>query len=60
MNAANDARSPYPVRFNFPNGAKTVANAYWAKNTTPAINANSALTNQISLTYAAEPVRYPD
>lgn len=58
VNAANDARTPYAVRFNFPNGAKTVANAYWAKNTTPAINANAALTNQIGLTYAAEPVRY--
>ena len=58
VNAADAARSPYAVRFNFPNGAKTVANAYWAKNTTPAINANAALTNQIGLTYAAEPVRY--
>lgn len=58
VNTANDARTPYGVRFAFPNGAKTVANAYWAKNTTPAVNANSALTNTIGLTYAAEPVRY--
>lgn len=58
VNTADAARSPYAVRFTFPNSAKTVANAYWAKNTTPAINANQALTNQIGLTYAAEPVRY--
>lgn len=58
VNTANDARTPYGVRFSFPNGAKTVANAYWAKNTTPAVNANAALTNTIGLTYAAEPVRY--
>lgn len=58
VNTANDARTPYGVRFAFPNGAKTVANAYWAKNSTPDITSNAALTNQISLTYAAEPVRY--
>lgn len=58
VNTADAARSPYGVRFSFPNGAKTVANAYWAKSTTPAINANAALTNQIGLTYSAEPVRY--
>jgi hypothetical protein len=60
VNVANDARTPYGVRFSFPNGAKTVANAYWAKNSTPGITSNAALTNQISLTYAAEAVRYPD
>lgn len=58
VNTADAARTPYGVRFTFPNSAKTVANAYWAKNTTPAVNANSALTNTIGLTYAAEPVRY--
>ncbi len=55
---ADAARTPYGVRFSFPNGGKTVANAYWAKNTTPGITSNSALTNEISLTYAAEAVRY--
>lgn len=58
VNTADQARTPYGCRFSFPNGAKTVANAYWAKSTTPSINQNSVLTNQIGLTYAAEPVRY--
>lgn len=58
VNTADAARTPYGVRFTFPNGAKAVANAYWAKNNTPAINVNAPLTNQIGLTYAAEPVRY--
>lgn len=58
VNTADQARTPYGVRFTFPNSAKAVANAYWSKSNTPSINANSALTNQIALTYAAEPVRY--
>lgn len=58
VNAADAARTPYAVRFTFPNSAKAVANAYWAKSNTPSINANAPLTNTIGLTYAAEPVRY--
>jgi hypothetical protein len=58
VNTADAAHTPYAVRFTFPNSAKAVANAYWAKSNTPSINANSALTNTIGLTYAAEPVRY--
>lgn len=58
VNAADAARTPYAVRFTFPNSAKAVANAYWAKSNTPSLNSNQVLTNQIGLTYAAEPVRY--
>jgi hypothetical protein len=58
VNAADAARTPYAVRFTYPNSAKTVANAYWAKSSTPSVNTNEGLTNQIGLTYAAEPVRY--
>jgi hypothetical protein len=42
----------------FPNGSKTVANAYWSLMRVPTMAQNEALMTQISLSYAAEPVRY--
>lgn len=55
---ADDARSPYGMLLAFPNGSKTVANAYWSLMRIPTMAQNEALMTQISLSYAAEPVRY--
>lgn len=56
--AADEARTPYGLKMSFPNGSKLVANAYWSLNRVPTVTQNEALMTQISLSYAAEPVRY--
>jgi len=56
--AASDARSPYGLLMAFPNGSKLIANAYWSLQRVPSVTINEAMTSQISLSYAAEPVRY--
>lgn len=58
VSAATDARAPYGVRMSFANGSKLVANAYWSLQKVPSLNQNEAMTTQITLSYAAEPVRY--
>ena len=58
VSAATDARAPYGLRMSFPNGSKMVANAYWSLQKVPSVNQNEAMTTQITLSYAAEPVRY--
>lgn len=55
---ADEARTPYGFLMTSTNGAKTLANAYWGLQRVPTIQLNEALTTQISLSYAAEPVRY--
>ena len=55
---ADDSRSPVAMLLTFPNGSKTVANAYWSLMRVPTMAQNEALMTQISLSYAAEPVRY--
>lgn len=55
---ADEARTPYGMILAFPNGSKTVANAYWSLMRVPTMAQNEALMTQISLSYAAEPVRY--
>lgn len=55
---ASDARAPYGLLMEFPNGSKLVANAYWSLQRVPSVTINEAMTSQISLSYAAEPVRY--
>lgn len=56
--AADTARSPYGLLMSFPNGSKLVANSYWSLMKVPTMATNEALMTQISLSYAAEPVRY--
>lgn len=56
--AADAARKPYGLMMAFPNGSKLVANAYWGLMKVPTMAQNEALMTQISLSYAAEPVRY--
>lgn len=58
VSKATDARAPYGLRMSFPNGSKLVANAYWSLQRVPTVNQNEAMTSQITLSYAAEPVRY--
>lgn len=58
VSAADEARSPYGLLMSFPNGSKLVANAYWGLMRVPTMAQNEALMTQISLSYAAEPVRY--
>ena len=58
VTAADNARSPYGLLMAFPNGSKLCANAYWSLMRVPTMATNEALMTQISLSYAAEPVRY--
>lgn len=55
---ADDARVPYGLRMRFANGSVTLANAYWSLMRVPTIATNEAMTTNISLSFAAEPVRY--
>lgn len=58
VTAASDASVPYGLLMAFPNGSKLAANAYWSLQKVPGIAKNEALTSQISMTYAADPIRY--
>jgi len=58
VGVADEARAPFGLLMNFPNGSKLVANAYWSLMRVPTIAQNEALMTQLSLSYAAEPVRY--
>ena len=55
---ADEARKPYGLLMAFPNGSKLVANAYWSLLRVPTMAQNEALMTQLTLSYAAEPVRY--
>jgi len=55
---ADEARAPYGLLMQFPNGSKLLANAYWSLMRVPTMAQNEALMTQITLSYAAEPVRY--
>ena len=56
--AADEARTPYGMLMTFANGSKLVSNAYWSLMRVPTIAKDAALETQISIAYAAEPVRY--
>jgi len=58
VTVADTARTPYGLRMTFTNGSKLYANAYWSLMKVPMIETNQALKTQISLSYAAEPIRY--
>lgn len=58
VSAADAARTPYGLLMEFPNGSKLVASAYWSLMKVPTMAQNEALMTQISLSYAAEPMRY--
>lgn len=58
VTAADNARTPYGLLMAFPNGSKLCANAYWSLMRVPTMAANEALMTQITMSYAAEPMRY--
>ncbi len=55
---ADEARSPYGFLIIPANAKPLVANAYWSLMRVPTMAINEAMMTQISLSYAAEPVRY--
>lgn len=58
VDTADASRTPFGLLMTFPNSSKLVANAYWSLQKVPTMAQNEALMTQISLSYAAEPVRY--
>ena len=58
VDAADASRTPYGLLMTFPNGSKLVANAYWSLMKVPTMANKEALMTQITLSYAAEPMRY--
>lgn len=58
VNVASEASTPYGLLMGFPNGSKLAANTYWSLQKVPTIGKNEALTSQITLAYAADPIRY--
>jgi len=58
VTVADESRTPFGLLLSFPNGSKLVANSYWSLLRVPTMAQNEALMTQISLSYAAEPVRY--
>ena len=58
VTAADTARTPYGLLMTFPNGSKLCANSYWSLQRVPTMASNEALMSSISLSYAAEPMRY--
>lgn len=56
--AADEARKPFGLLMEFSNGSRLAANAYWSLLRVPTMAQNEALMSQITLSYAAEPVRY--
>lgn len=56
--AANDDRLPRAVRITLPNGAVLYYNAYISLSTIPSLTVNELMTNEVTLSLLAEPVRY--
>lgn len=58
LTAASDSLTPSAMMMVFPNGSRTVANAYWSLSKTPDIAKDEAITAKLDLSFAAEAVRY--
>jgi hypothetical protein len=58
VTAASDAAVPTALKMSFPNGSKLYANDYWSIQREPSISANEAITSKISLSHAAQSIRY--
>lgn len=58
VRSADESKTPYAMLMAFGNGSKLVGNAYWGIGSVPSINQNEALVTQLSLSYAAQPIRY--
>lgn len=55
---ANDDRLPRAVRITLPNGAVLLYNAYVSLSTIPSMTVNELMTQEVTLSLLAEPVRY--
>lgn len=55
---ADEAKTPFGFLLTPANSKPMVANAYWSLMRVPTMANNEAMMTQISLSYAAEPVRY--
>lgn len=58
VTAASDSSSPVALKMAFANSSYLYANAYWSVQKVPGIATNEALTSKITLSYAADPIRY--
>lgn len=58
LTAASDSLTPSAMMMVFPNGSRTLANAYWSLSKTPDIAKDEAITAKLDLSFAAEAVRY--
>lgn len=58
VRAADEAKTPKAMLMAFKNGSVLCGNAYWGIGSVPSINQNEALVTQLSLSYAAQPIRY--
>lgn len=56
--AANDDRLARAVRISLPNGGLLYYNAFISLSTIPSLTVNELMTNQVTLSLLAEPVRY--
>lgn len=55
---ANDDRLPRAVRVTLPNGGILLYNAYISLSPIPSLTVNEVMSNQVTLSLLAEPVRY--
>ncbi len=56
---ANDDRLPRAVRVTLPNGGILLYNAYISLSPIPSLTVNEVMSNEVTLSLLAEPVRYP-
>lgn len=58
VTTASDTATAYGLKMSFPNGSKLYANSYFSLQKVPNVATNEALTSKVSLSYAADPIRY--
>jgi hypothetical protein len=54
-----EAQASAGIRLNYPSGAKSVGNAFLSIGTFPGITGGQAMENTITVSFVADPVRYP-
>jgi len=57
VTTAMDTAVPTAMRAVYPNGSRTVGNAYWSVQTTPTPE-DSTLRSRVDLTFSADPITY--
>lgn len=59
INGYQEANAAAAIRLNYPSGAKSVGNAYMSIGSFASVTGGQALENTITVSFVAEPVRYP-